>query len=54
MNEIKDFKECVKDMVTTEVQWEGKYYAWTNKQVGNARISSRIERDFGNDCWMDK
>ncbi|XP_015068674.1 uncharacterized protein LOC107013227 [Solanum pennellii] len=40
LNEIKDFEECVKDMGITE--------------VGNARIASRIDRAFGNDCWMDK
>ena len=54
LNEIKDFEECVKDMGITELHWKGNYYTYTNKQVGAARIASRIDRAFGNDCWMDK
>ena len=54
MNEIRDFEECVKDMGITEVQWKGNYYTWTNKQISNARIASRIDRAFGNVTWMDK
>ncbi|WP_353804826.1 hypothetical protein, partial [Acinetobacter baumannii] len=44
----------LKDMGITELHWKGNYYTWTNKQVGAARITSRIDRAFGNDCWMDK
>ncbi|XP_069155672.1 uncharacterized protein [Solanum lycopersicum] len=54
LNDIRDFEECVKDMGITEVQWKGNYYTWSNKQIGNARIASRIDRASGNDTWMDK
>ncbi|XP_010317681.1 uncharacterized protein [Solanum lycopersicum] len=54
LNEIRDFEECVKDMGITEVQWKGNYYTWTNKQIRNVRIASRIDRAFGNDTWMYK
>ena len=54
MNEIKDFAECVKDIGINEIQWKGNYYTWNNKQIGYARSSSRIDRAFGNDTWMDK
>ncbi|XP_069143402.1 uncharacterized protein [Solanum lycopersicum] len=53
-NEIKDFGDCVRDMGVNELQWTGNYYTWTNKQCGKDRISSRIDRAFGNDEWMDK
>ncbi|XP_069143466.1 uncharacterized protein [Solanum lycopersicum] len=53
-NEIKDFSNCVKVMGINELQWKGNYYTWNNKHSGNARISSRIDRVFGNDAWMDK
>ncbi|XP_015075531.1 uncharacterized protein LOC107019625 [Solanum pennellii] len=53
-NEIKDFAECLRDMGVNELQWKGNYYTWTNKQCGRDRISSRIDRAFGNDEWMDK
>jgi len=54
INEVRDFAECVKDIGITELQWKGNYYALTNKQHGNDRISSRIDRVFGNDEWMEK
>ena len=41
-------------MGINELQWKGNYYTWNNKQIGNAIISSRIDRAFGNDTWMDK
>ncbi|KAG5610163.1 hypothetical protein H5410_021444 [Solanum commersonii] len=40
-----------------EKSWKmqkGNYYTWTNKQHGNDRISSRIDRVLGNDEWMEK
>ncbi|XP_019070681.2 uncharacterized protein [Solanum lycopersicum] len=49
-NEIKDFSDCVKAMGINELQWKGNYYTWNNKQIGNARISSKIDRAFGNDA----
>ncbi|XP_010314397.2 uncharacterized protein [Solanum lycopersicum] len=54
LNEIKDFAECVKDIGINEIQWKGNYYTYNNKHIGNARISSRIDRALGNDAWMDK
>ncbi|XP_069143394.1 uncharacterized protein [Solanum lycopersicum] len=53
-NEINDFGDCVRDMGVNELQWTGNYYTWTNKQCGRDIISSRIDREFGNDEWMDK
>ena len=50
VNEIKDFADCVKAMGIHELQWKGSYYTWNNKQIGNARISSKIDRAFGNDA----
>ena len=52
-NEIKDFGDCARDMGVNELQWNGNYYTWNNKQCGESRISSRIDRAFGNDEWMD-
>ncbi|XP_069143473.1 uncharacterized protein [Solanum lycopersicum] len=53
-SEIRDFADCVKTMGIHELQWKGSYYTWSNKQIGNARVLSRINRAFGNDEWMDK
>ena len=46
-NEIQDFGDCVRDMEVTELQWKGNYYTWNNKQCGEDRISSRIDRALG-------
>ncbi|KAH0712194.1 hypothetical protein KY289_008153 [Solanum tuberosum] len=46
--------DCVKDIGITELQWQVHYYSWTNKQHGTDRISSRIDRVFGNYEWMEK
>ncbi|KAH0700964.1 hypothetical protein KY284_015179 [Solanum tuberosum] len=54
INEVREFAESVKDIGVTELQWKGNYYTWTNKQHGNDRISSRIDKVFGIDEWMDK
>ena len=43
----------MRDMGVNELQWNGNYYTWNNKQCGESRISSRIDRAFGNDKWMD-
>ncbi|KAH0746137.1 hypothetical protein KY285_007794 [Solanum tuberosum] len=47
LNEVKDFADCVKDIGVTELQWQGHYYSWTNKQYVTDRISSRIDRVLG-------
>ena len=52
-NEIKDLGECVREIGVNELQWTGNFYTWTNKQCGENRISSRIDRAFGNDEWME-
>ncbi|XP_019237680.1 PREDICTED: uncharacterized protein LOC109217852 [Nicotiana attenuata] len=46
--EIKDFNDCIHDLLLNEVRWTGEYYTWTNKQQTNDRICSRLDRAFGN------
>ncbi|XP_019226408.1 PREDICTED: uncharacterized protein LOC109207863 [Nicotiana attenuata] len=50
--EIKDFTECIHDLLLNEVKWTGEYYTCTNKQQSNDRICSRLDRAFGNHDWM--
>lgn len=52
MIETEDFANCVQSLNLTELSWKGEYYSWTNKQLGEARICSRIDRVFGNTDWM--
>lgn len=46
--EIKDYSECIHDLMLNELSWKGEYYTWTNKQLGAARICSKIDTAFGN------
>ncbi|XP_070043677.1 uncharacterized protein [Nicotiana tomentosiformis] len=51
-SEIQDFAACLQHTVLTELPWKGDYYTWSNKQSGTDRVSSRLDRVFGNYEWM--
>lgn len=51
-HEIKDFAECIQQLMINQLPWKGDYYTWTNKQQGSDRIWSRIDRAFGNTKLM--
>ncbi|KAM3284003.1 hypothetical protein P3S67_022801 [Capsicum chacoense] len=53
-SETKEYAECIQDLQLNELSWKGEYYTWTNKQLGSARICSRIDRAFANSEWMLK
>ncbi|XP_009788441.1 uncharacterized protein LOC107829432 [Nicotiana tabacum] len=50
--ETQDFSNCIQELKLNELNWEGDYYAWSNKQDDGDRIWSRIDRVFGNYEWM--
>lgn len=50
--EIQGLSERVHDLLLNELNWRGEYYTWTNKQHGDDRICSRLDRAFGNYEWM--
>lgn len=52
--EVKDFSECCHNIYLTKIPWRGDYFTWTNRQQGDARVCSRIDRILGNDIWMMK
>ncbi|KAG5590669.1 hypothetical protein H5410_041183 [Solanum commersonii] len=54
LNDVKDFAACIQSMGVTKLQWQGDYYSWTNKQHGEDKISSKIDRVFGNYEWMEQ
>ncbi|KAK4729874.1 hypothetical protein R3W88_022862 [Solanum pinnatisectum] len=54
LNDVKDFAACIQSMGVIELQWQGDYYSWTNKQHGDDKISSKIDRVFGNYEWMEQ
>ncbi|XP_019263542.1 PREDICTED: uncharacterized protein LOC109241272 [Nicotiana attenuata] len=52
ISEMVDFSDCIHNLFLNEVAWKGEYYTWSNKQQGDDRILSRIDRVFGNDLWI--
>lgn len=50
--ETQDFSNCIQELKLNELNWEGDYYTWSNKQDGGDRIWSRIDRAFGNYEWI--
>ncbi|XP_074282854.1 uncharacterized protein LOC141607401 [Silene latifolia] len=51
-SEVREFQNCVDicslyDMIST-----GAYFTWNNKQEGDARVFSRIDRVLANDEWI--
>ncbi|XP_060190886.1 uncharacterized protein LOC132620215 [Lycium barbarum] len=50
--EVQDFNDCIQQLAIHELPWHGDYYTWSNKQQGQDRITSRIDRIFGNFEWM--
>ncbi|XP_070010525.1 uncharacterized protein [Nicotiana sylvestris] len=52
MSEMEDFSDCIHNLFLNELAWKGEYYTWSNKQQGDDRILSRIDRVFGSDLWM--
>ncbi|VFQ60257.1 unnamed protein product [Cuscuta campestris] len=52
-DEIQDFKECIEDCGLDEIPSDGHYNTWSNKQKGDRRISSKLDRDLANLNRMD-
>ncbi|XP_075091756.1 uncharacterized protein LOC142171931 [Nicotiana tabacum] len=51
-SETQEFATCFQQRTLTNLHWKGDYYTWTNKQPGVDRVSSRLDRVFGNYEWM--
>ncbi|XP_016505995.1 uncharacterized protein LOC107823801 [Nicotiana tabacum] len=49
---IHDFAEWYHNLYLTEIPCRGEYCTWTKKQQGDDRVRSRLDRTFGNNCWM--
>ncbi|XP_074299134.1 uncharacterized protein LOC141630168 [Silene latifolia] len=50
--EVKDFQNCVDVCGLYDLVSNGAYFTWNNKQVGNARVFSRIDKVMANDEWV--
>ncbi|KAK9689919.1 hypothetical protein RND81_09G090900 [Saponaria officinalis] len=51
LSEIKDFTECVHDCGMFDIKAIGSFFTWNNKQEGNHRVYSRLDRVMHNGDW---
>ncbi|XP_016486838.1 uncharacterized protein LOC107807064 [Nicotiana tabacum] len=52
MTEIREFKQCVKECTLQDMKSSGAFFTWNNKQGGNDRVYSRINRVLVNNEWI--
>ncbi|XP_074266953.1 uncharacterized protein LOC141590248 [Silene latifolia] len=50
--EVKDFQDCVDSCGLYDLSSIGAYFTWNNKQEGDERVFSRIDRVIANDAWI--
>ncbi|XP_010694730.1 uncharacterized protein LOC104907492 [Beta vulgaris subsp. vulgaris] len=53
VSEIRPMLECMNECGLSDVKASGRYFTWSNKQEGSARVFSRIDRVITNSMWLD-
>lgn len=51
-SEMQLFRDCITQCKLYDVKYTGRFFTWTNKQEGDSRGFSKIDRVVGNDVWM--
>lgn len=51
IQKIRYFANYVQDLMINEFMWKGNYYTW-NKQLGEGKVSSRLDRAHNNHDYM--
>ncbi|KAM6566544.1 hypothetical protein CsatA_025672 [Cannabis sativa] len=49
-----EFLQCVNECQVEDVKASGSFYTWSNKQHGDDRIYSKIDRIMANQTWINK
>lgn len=49
--ERESFKNCVSLCGLSYIKSSGYFFTWSNKQHGDRRVFSRLDRMLGNDDW---
>ncbi|XP_074299652.1 uncharacterized protein LOC141630798 [Silene latifolia] len=50
--EVQDFQDCMDSCGLLDLYTFGAFFTWNKKQVGQARVYSRIDRVLANDYWV--
>lgn len=53
LSEVQPMRNCMLHCKLTEVKTVGRLYTWNNKQDGEDRVFSRIDRVLANSEWND-
>ncbi|XP_056685575.1 uncharacterized protein [Spinacia oleracea] len=53
LHDIWPMKQCMDSCQLTEVKTVGRHFTWNNKQDGEARVFTRIDRVMSNSKWDD-
>uniref|UniRef100_A0A803P5S5 DUF4283 domain-containing protein n=1 Tax=Cannabis sativa TaxID=3483 RepID=A0A803P5S5_CANSA len=48
-----EFRDCVEECNLEDVKFFGNFFTWSNKQLGDERIYSKIDRVLANPSWLD-
>ncbi|XP_056688691.1 uncharacterized protein [Spinacia oleracea] len=51
LNEIQDFQNCVNTCGLEDAKSSGNFYTWNNKQQGDCRVFSKLDRVLINHLW---
>lgn len=50
---LSDFRDCIQDTQIFDLSYSGCFYTWSNQQVGDTRIASKIDRMLVNMQWLE-
>lgn len=53
MQEIMSLGNFMSSYGLTDMKFYGRFYSWNNKQLGDRRVFSKIDKVLGNDVWVD-
>ncbi|KAL2932526.1 LINE-1 retrotransposable element ORF2 protein [Bienertia sinuspersici] len=46
-------RRCIEECGMTDIPYGGHFYTWSNKQEGEERVYSKIDRVMANEQWLD-
>ncbi|XP_010681227.2 uncharacterized protein LOC104896208 [Beta vulgaris subsp. vulgaris] len=53
LEEVAPFRQCIRECRVQDNPTTGPYYTWSNKQEGENRVFSKIDRVLANSKWFD-
>lgn len=54
LSEIQEFQNCVSSCGLEDAKTSGNFFTWNNKQQGNNRVFSKLDRVLINQSWNNQ